>query len=88
VKLELDKVFQTELGGVESDLLFSDLHQFLPMSLLHEFRVEQGDQWQDGVHVLHSLIQGNEGFPALHFFVLGEHWVALLLLHVLQQKLE
>mmetsp|Transcript_8754 Transcript_8754/g.8045 ORF Transcript_8754/g.8045 Transcript_8754/m.8045 type:complete len:204 (-) Transcript_8754:594-1205(-) len=39
------------------------------MPLLHVLAVETGNQGEDGVHVLHSLIQGQECFPVLDFFV-------------------
>ena len=63
----------------------SDLHQSLPVSILHELGVELGDEWQDGVHVLHSIVQGLEGLPGLDVLVLRALWVALLGLHLLDQ---
>ena len=55
------------------------------MPIHHEWRSELVDQRQDGVHVLHSLVQGEERFPVLDVLVLGTLWIALLGLHILHQ---
>lgn len=55
------------------------------MAILHELGVKLRDQGKDGVHVLDSIIQGNEGLPILYIFVLGVLGVGLLGLHVLNQ---
>lgn len=47
-----------------------------------------GNQWQDDVHVLNSLVKGHEGSPVLDFFVLGTLWVALFGLHFLDKRHE
>jgi hypothetical protein len=44
--------------------------------------VQLRNQWQDGVHILDSFIEGEECPEVLDFFVLGTLWVALLCLHV------
>lgn len=55
------------------------------MPLLHEFGMKLGDQWEDGVHVLNSLVQSLECFPSFDLFVLWALRIALLCLHVLDQ---
>lgn len=52
------------------------------MSFLHEFRVKLRDQWENGVHILDSIIKSNKSFPILDFFVLWILWVCLLGLHI------
>ena len=55
------------------------------MPIHHERRSKLVDQRQNGVHVLHSLVQGEERFPVLDVLVLSRLWVALLGLHILYE---
>ena len=55
------------------------------MAVLHELGMELRNQRKNGVHVLHSVVQGHESFPVLDVFVLGVLRIGLLSLHVLDQ---
>jgi hypothetical protein len=66
---------------LEIDFLACNSHQFLPVSFLHEFGMELRNQWQDGVHVLHSIVKSKEGFEVLDFLVLSTLRIALFCLH-------
>jgi hypothetical protein len=63
VKLELNEVFEAEGLALEIDVLLGDSHEFLPMSVQNVFGVEEGNQRQDGVHVLDSVGKTNESLP-------------------------
>jgi hypothetical protein len=67
---------------LEIDLLSSDSHQFLPVSLLHEFGMQLRDQWQNCVHILDSIVKSKEGLEVLNVLILGTLRVALLGLHI------
>jgi hypothetical protein len=63
----------------------SDLHEFLPVTFHHEFGVKRRNQWQDGVHVLYSIVQSHKCTVVLDVFVDLGGRVALFGLHVLNK---
>jgi hypothetical protein len=85
VQLELDEVFEAERLALKIDVLLGNSHQFLPVSVQNVLGVQQRNQRQDGVHVLHSVCEAHESLPRLDVLVLGGLWVALLGLHVFDQ---
>lgn len=70
------------------DGLMSGLHEFLPVAILHEWRMKLRDQRQNGVHVLNSFVKGYEGAPFRNDLVLGCRGIHLLGLHVLNKRCE
>lgn len=85
VQLKLDQIIEAEARCVEVDRALCDAHQLLPVALLHELRVEHRDQGKDGVHVLHTIVDGDEGPPVLNVLILGVLRVGLLGLNVLDE---
>lgn len=83
--MELNKIVHAEFRTGVVNSLASGVHEFLPVTGHHEFRVELRDQWKNSVHVLDTVDKSSETSPLRNNFVLRSSLVTLLRLHVLNK---
>jgi len=83
--MKAHEILKAELRGVVVDSLLSGAFKLLPVTVLHELRVELSDKGKNDGHVLNAVVKEHESLILVDKLVLGSGGTALLGLHLLNE---